>query len=109
MPTSRLAVAVNGQAEPGCTVGSLSGRASNLIASGVAVELVRALVGETDPVGSPASPQPASRSATAPATTARLIVSASASACGRPPASPPGGGSPAAPRSVAGGSPTRGG
>src|SRR5256714_8495677 len=95
MPTSRLALAVTGQAEPGCTVGSLSGRASNPIASGVAVGLVRVLVGETDPVGSPASPQPASRSATAPATSARLIVSASANACERPSASRPGGGCPA--------------
>src|SRR5207244_3186525 len=67
MPTSRLAIAVTGQAEPGCTVGRFGGRASNLTASGVAVGLVSVLVGDTGPAGSPASPQPASRSAAAAA------------------------------------------
>jgi hypothetical protein len=67
MSTLRLVTGVIGHAAPGCTAGSLSGRASNVAAAGAGVGLTIGAIGE------PRSVQAARTDATATAMIAALM------------------------------------
>ena len=68
MPTSRLATGVTVHAAPGRTAGRFNGRASNMAALAVDIELAEE--GVDDPGGWTADPQPASSVAKTHAITA---------------------------------------